>query len=151
MFVKAANGAIVQFPYSVGALRRDNPNTSFPKDIPKAVLAEHGVFEVKMPAPPAHDPETQFVEYSPVPSLVDGSWVHAPTVRQLSAEQLAERRTNRAADARLQRNALLSETDWMALSDVTMTPEMRSYRQALRDLTTQPGFPDSISWPTKPE
>lgn len=49
-----------------------------------------------------------------------------------------------------QRNILLQETDWMALSDNTMTPEWASYRQALRDITGQTGFPYSVTWPTKP-
>jgi hypothetical protein len=51
---------------------------------------------------------------------------------------------------RNQRNRLLSDTDWMALSDNTMTPEWASYRQALRDITEQTGFPYSVIWPTKP-
>jgi len=48
------------------------------------------------------------------------------------------------------RNRLLSDTDWMALSDNAMTTEMASYRQALRDITGQAGFPYSMIWPTKP-
>ena len=54
-------------------------------------------------------------------------------------------------DIRDQRERLLSDTDWMALSDNTMTPEWASYRQALRDITAQEGYPYSVIWPTKPE
>jgi hypothetical protein len=32
-----------------------------------------------------------------------------------------------------------------------MFPEMATYRQALRDITLQPGFPHNVTWPTKPE
>ena len=39
------------------------------------------------------------------------------------------------ADLREQRNNLLAETDWMANSDVTMSDEMKTYRQELRDIT----------------
>ena len=53
-------------------------------------------------------------------------------------------------DVRNKRNSLLSDTDWMALSDNTMTTEMAAYRQALRDVTEQEGFPYSVTWPTKP-
>ena len=53
-------------------------------------------------------------------------------------------------EIRDQRDRLLSDTDWMALSDVTMSTEMVAYRQALRDVTGQAGFPYSITWPTKP-
>ena len=55
-----------------------------------------------------------------------------------------------ALDVRLKRNRLLSDTDWMALSDNTMSPAWASYRQALRDITAQEGFPYSVNWPTKP-
>lgn len=54
-------------------------------------------------------------------------------------------------EIRQERNRLLSDTDWMALSDNTMTPAWASYRQALRDISEQEGFPHNVTWPTKPE
>ena len=45
---------------------------------------------------------------------------------------------------------ILSETDWRASSDLTMSDEWRTYRQALRDITSQEGFPNDITWPTEP-
>ena len=53
-------------------------------------------------------------------------------------------------DVRSQRNSLLIETDWCANSDVIMSDDMTTYRQALRDITDQDGFPTNITWPTKP-
>lgn len=50
---------------------------------------------------------------------------------------------------REERNKLLAETDWMGLSDVAMTTRWQTYRQALRDITTQ-SDPFNITWPTKP-
>jgi len=49
------------------------------------------------------------------------------------------------------RNKLLAETDFYALSDVTMTAEMTTYRQALRDITNTYTSIDDVEWPTKPE
>ena len=54
-------------------------------------------------------------------------------------------------EEREKRNALLAETDWWALPDRTMTAEQTQYRQDLRDITDQSGFPTDITWPTKPE
>ena len=51
---------------------------------------------------------------------------------------------------REERNALLAETDWWAVSDRTMTQAETDYRQALRDVPQQEGFPTDITWPTKP-
>jgi hypothetical protein len=58
-----------------------------------------------------------------------------------------------AADInRNQRNNLLTETDFYALSDVTMSTEMQTYRQALRDLPSHSNWPhlEDSDWPTKP-
>ena len=51
---------------------------------------------------------------------------------------------------RSKRNQLLTETDYLALSDSTLTDEMRSYRQALRDLPANTEDPANPVWPTKP-
>lgn len=53
-------------------------------------------------------------------------------------------------DIKKYRTELLEETDWWANSDITMTEEQRAYRQALRDVPQQDGFPVDITWPTKP-
>jgi hypothetical protein len=59
---------------------------------------------------------------------------------------------------RAQRDQLLSNTDWTELpsvqalhaSDPTWAASWATYRQALRDITTQPGFPGTVTWPTAP-
>jgi|TARA_R100000084_G_scaffold52055_1_gene21664 hypothetical protein len=54
------------------------------------------------------------------------------------------------SDLRAERNRLLAETDWWALSDITMTDEERSYRESLRDLPANTTDPANPVWPTKP-
>ena len=56
-----------------------------------------------------------------------------------------------AAAVRSRRDKLLAEKDWMGLSDVTMSSDWATYRQALRDVPSQSGFPHDITWPEKPE
>lgn len=69
--------------------------------------------------------------------------VPAPTTEEL------------AAQARSQRNALIAATDYPMATDYPLTDEKRqeltAYRQALRDVPEQSGFPTEIAWPTKPE
>ena len=55
-----------------------------------------------------------------------------------------------ATQVRAQRDALLAASDYMALAD-RITDEWRTYRQALRDIPAQSGFPTNVTWPTKPE
>lgn len=56
----------------------------------------------------------------------------------------------KAEQYRYVRDDLLTETDWWAMSDRTMTDAEVTYRQALRDVPAQADFPTSITWPTKP-
>jgi hypothetical protein len=57
-----------------------------------------------------------------------------------------------AADNREKRNQLIAETDYFALTDVALTAEMTTYRQALRDITSHANWPNlsDSDWPTKP-
>jgi len=66
------------------------------------------------------------------------------------AERQADAIAAQAASARQQRDALLAETDWAALTDNTLSPELAAYRQALRDVPEQAGFPETINWPSRP-
>lgn len=66
------------------------------------------------------------------------------------AEWAAGANDRLAAEERAKRTALLMETDHYALSDVTMSDAMATYRQELRDVPQQTDFPTSINWPTKP-
>lgn len=92
---------------------------------------------------------------------VDGmSWIEAdeqplePTCYVVSNGVLTENPTMKAEaegrDVRMKRNELLAETDWWAGSDRTMTQAQIDYRQALRDITTDAGYPSNVTWPTKP-
>ena len=74
--------------------------------------------------------------------------------RDAEEQALADAAPARAlADLRARRNRLLAETDYYALSDVTMSDDMKTYRQNLRDL---PAGKDTVAkcenatWPTKP-
>jgi hypothetical protein len=71
--------------------------------------------------------------------------------RQAEENAWAAGENDRLSDEiRAKRNNLLAETDYLALSDTTLSSDMATYRQALRDVTSQAGFPTSVTWPTKP-
>lgn len=56
-----------------------------------------------------------------------------------------------AADARDTRNVLMAATDWTQVADAPVDQAAwAAYRQALRDVTAQAGFPDAIQWPVAP-
>jgi len=151
MFAKIKNGAVEQFPYTVGQLRRDYPDISFPKHVPESVMAEFGMVAVHEQPIPTFDPMTHSIEWGPLPVKKGDTWEFVPSVRVLTPDEIADRDATKASAVRLRRDSLLSETDWMALSDVTLNTDWATYRQALRDITTQAGFPHSVVWPVKPE
>ena len=74
------------------------------------------------------------------------------TQAQHEAAYQATLDANTATANRATRDAKLAETDFYALSDVTMSSEMTTYRQALRDITTHDNWPNlgDDDWPTKP-
>jgi hypothetical protein len=63
--------------------------------------------------------------------------------------------TSPEASVREQRNAYLSLSDWVVIKSQEtgqpVPPEWAAYRQALRDITKQPGFPLEVEWPVEPE
>ena len=54
-------------------------------------------------------------------------------------------------EIRRHRNGLLTETDWMGFSDVTLSDEWKTYRQELRDVPASNTVYENVTWPTKPE
>ena len=54
-------------------------------------------------------------------------------------------------DIRNHRNSLLTETDWMGFSDVTLSDAWKTYRQKLRDIPASNTVYADVTWPTKPE
>ena len=150
MYVFAPNQTVEIFPYSIGALRRDNRNTSFPRNPSDAMLAGWSVFPVIEQEPPSFNPATQNLNQVN-PMLVDGEWLQAWEVTDSSAEEIAERTEAEADEVRADRNQRLAACDWTQLPDSPVDHEAWAvYRQALRDVTAQAGFPWEINWPEEP-
>ena len=74
-----------------------------------------------------------------------------PTEAEIQAEIARLEAEQPWNELRQQRNRLIAETDYLALSDSTLTTEMSAYRQALRDLPANTTDPANPVWPTKPE
>jgi len=152
MYVKVSSGAVEQYPYTLGNLRRDNPNTSFPKTPSGEMLADWGVYPVTLADVPSVDDRTQKAIQDASPTLVDGSWTLGWTVESKTSEEVQAYDDQAANSNRDVRYSLIAETDWWASSDLTMTSAQTAYRQALRDITSHANWPhlDEADWPTKP-
>jgi len=144
-----------------------NKNMSMPKVWGEGVYEALGVdvvFETPQPEPSGayktvvrngveQNAKDQWVQAWVEQDMFEDTTVDGVTTTK--AEHEAAYQTKVDADAakaiRLTRNNLLSSSDWRGLSDITMSSDWATYRQALRDVPSQSGFPHDITWPEKPE
>ena len=155
-YVKTSGQTVVTYPYTIGNLRQENPNTSFPKSIPDATLSDYGVYPVSDATAPDYDPRTQNAEYNQNPELVNDQWVLGITVTNKTAEQIAEYDAGIAEDNRTTRNKLLADSDWTQMNDSPLTNEVKTqgavYRSELRGITDLDAWPNLADedWPVAP-
>ena len=152
MYVKIVDNSVDTYPYTLQQFKAENSSTSFPKEISNEILSEHGVLPVTFVARPSINDRTQKTEMQTSPTLVDGSWTIGWTTSDKTSDETQAYDDAVAAGNRMQRNLLLAETDFYALSDVTMSSEMQSYRQSLRDITSHSNWPnlEDADWPISP-
>lgn len=69
----------------------------------------------------------------------------------MEAEWAAGANDRAAADIRTERDAKLTESDWTQVADAPVDQTAwATYRQALRDIPSQAGFPNEVTWPVEP-
>ena len=179
MYAKINGGTVVKFPYTFGDLRKEHPNVSFPKNITAGIMQKYGmvgVLEGPKPTPTAYqtvqrnalptrpvtgqDDEGEdilanywMIDYTAVDMFADTTEDGVTTTKaEHEAAYQATLDAKTATANRKKRDELIAETDYLALSDNTLTAEMTTYRQALRDITSHANWPnlDDADWPTKP-
>jgi hypothetical protein len=83
---------------------------------------------------------------------VDGRWFTKYSVADLDDEAKAAKDAEQAKAVREQRNQKLKDTDWTQVADAPGDKAAwATHRQALRDITSQAGFPWTVNWPAQPE
>ena len=160
MYAKIKSNQIVQFPYSFTELQADNPYTNYGSntdfvsifpDTEEAVLRGHTLVEVTNAPVPDHNARTHRAE-AQTPVFTNGIWVREWLIVAKTAEELAQQDAAQASSVRNQRTQLLKDSDWTQVIDAPVDQAAWAvYRQALRDVPAQAGFPWEAQWPTKPE
>lgn len=148
-FAFVENSAITAYPIGSVEIKRRFPNTSFRLPLEGQDLSDFGVVEVTLTSQPSIDRRSQRLEET-TPVLESGVWKQAWNVVTLSDEEQQQIQATAAQNTRAKRNQLLAETDWTQLSDSSVASTWTEYRQALRDVPSQEGFPYTVTWPTKP-
>ena len=123
---------------------RANPNTSFALPLSDAALAGLNMAKLLEDDRPSFDAETQVVIDGAVEER-GGSYYQTYSVIDRPAEAIANDLNNKKSQVRAQRNARLAETDWAVLPDSPLDTYNKTvyqnYRNALRDVPAQDGFP----------
>ena len=149
MYAKLNNGQVERYPYTIGQLRKDHRNVSFPKVMSDEVLAQFNMVKVAPTERPADDHTKNFTVTA---AQVNGAWVEKWVSTSATQDEITERTSNKAAQVRAERDALLAATDYTQLADAPGdATAWATYREALRNLPTRSGFPWTMTWPTKPE
>lgn len=158
MYAKIKDGQLLKYPYGFAELQQDNPYTNFNgAEVYDAFqgtdvnLQGETLVEVATAAEPAYDAKTQKLLQDAQPTVQNGQWVIGWQVLQKTSEELEAQDVAQAASVRAQRNDKLKNCDWTQLVDSTADKAAwATYRQALRDITTQVGFPWTVDWPVAP-
>jgi hypothetical protein len=132
-----------------GEFRALHPHTSLPQQLTESIINSLGgevVFEGPQASPTRY--QTAFADGV---HQVNGKWFTKYSVADMDAEAIAAKDAKQAESVRDDRNKRLAETDWTQLSDAPVNSSAwGTYRQNLRNITEQSGFPWEITWPTKP-
>lgn len=143
-------GNVIRYPYSLSMLQFEFPNVSFPENVEANILSQFDVYQVYETEKPLCTYNQKIVEVNPV--YVDGKWYQSWKLENLTEEELELYIDSKSDEVRKTRNDLLSESDWTQLEDAPADKQnWKIYRQKLRDITSQSGFPLAIIWPNKPE
>lgn len=147
------NQQVIEYPYSIDKLKKDNPKISFPSPISEAVLNAYDVKEVIAVNAPSINTHVQKIESNGIEfNSNTNTWVTSWNVVNLSQQEIQEKEFNTANYMREVRNDLLKGSDWTQLPDSSANTELwAEYRQQLRDIPQQAGFPLSINWPDLPQ
>ena len=146
---------VLSYPYSIGLLRRDNPNTSFPASPTLAQLAEWNVFPVKDAEPPVYDPLAyRLIESMSSPDLINGEWIQVWELVPLESTAYEQLYAEYVASANAQADSLLRETDRQVLiafeTSQKLHPDFIAYRAMLRNPADLPGYPANTEFPALP-
>ena len=126
-----------------------HPNTSMPQQLSEELLNEFGA-DVVLEGSQAQPTRYQ-TSFSNGVEQLDGKWYTKYSVAEMDAEAIAAKDTEQAKAMREQRGEKLKDSDWTQVADAPVDKAVwATYRQALRDITAQSGFPWTITWPDAP-
>jgi hypothetical protein len=100
---------------------------------------------------PQAQPTRYQVAFADGVEQIDGKWYTKYSVADMDAEAITAKDAEQAKAIREERSTKLADCDWTQVADSPVDKAVwATYRQALRDVTTQSGFPWTVTWPESP-
>jgi Phage tail assembly chaperone protein len=153
MFIKIENGAPVGNPIFEENFRQAFPEIALPPLVTPADIEPHGYGLYDFSNQPTPGRYQKVIEVTPVKNDV-GVWKQTWALVDKTDAEKAEEDAAMAAAVRNQRLAYLFQSDWVVIkafeTGTAIPAEWVAYRQALRDVPQQAGFPWNVVWPTQP-
>jgi len=132
-----------------GEFRSMHPDTSFPVPLTAEILGDFGA-DVVLEGPQAQPTRYQ-VAFRDGVEQIDGKWYTKYSVADMEQEAKDALDAKQAALIRSERTQKLAESDWTQVADAPVDKAAWAvYRQGLRDVTAQTGFPWEVTWPAQP-
>ena len=153
LLIKLVDGVPTGYPLQEDNVRLLLKTVSLPQVLTESVIEPYGYGLFQLALKPDLDKYKKAVETTAVKNA-KGVWVQTWAVEDMDDSEKAEADLEAAGDIRHIRNLALLQTDYkvlMALENGNTVPtELSTYRQELRDITSQAGFPYNVTWPTAP-
>lgn len=149
-YVLAKNNIFVSVINDLYPQKWEDGSYTYARRLTQTQKTQFGVSLLHPTTPPDCNPAYQYCcEIDPV--FIDGKWCQQWEIKELTQQEANDKKAAKEKEIRDLRNKLLDECDWTQLADAKVNSQLWSnYRQSLRDITLQSGFPFFIVWPEKP-
>jgi hypothetical protein len=158
-YAKVKGNQLIKYPYTFPELQIDNPYTNYAFDsdfvnifphTEEATIKGCKLVEVVEDFLPLYNNKTQkLIALQPI--LENNKWIKKWCVVDKTKEEIDSEFEEQSSKIRNQRTQKLKDSDWTQLADAPVNQAAwATYRQALRDVPSQAGFPWDVQWPIEP-
>jgi len=151
---------VIEYPLSIPLLKKRYKSTSFPFEFEEFDYTAFGVVKIEGVPQPSCDLERErIIEKTPI--KIQNEWKQQWVIEPLSPDEQQQILDGKANAIRAERDRKLAESDWRIIYEtekaatdglgIQYPVAWSEYRQALRDIPQQPGFPTNVTWPDLPQ
>jgi hypothetical protein len=144
MYIFAPNGTAETYPYSIGQLRKDNPQVSFPKNPTDELLEFYSVFPVTRTERPEYNPITQNLTEG-TPTFIEGVWTQVWITTDATPEEVKQRKAKQLSSIKQQRaSAYTQESDPLFFKAQREEVTLEEWSAKVEEIRVRYPYPEEI-------